>query len=63
MLTDPYHADFTEQAGTPMAVTGEDSLPPWLEAGRHGPAFICSQISRGSGGSAPGAVGSAGGWV
>ena len=48
MLTFLSHPSITVQAGTPMTVTGEESLPPWLEAGR--PAlFICFQISSGGG--------------
>jgi len=46
----------TAQAGTPMAVTGEDSLPPWMGAGRLS-HFICSKISSGGGAAERGAVG------
>jgi len=46
----------TVQAGTPMTVTGEDSLSPWLGAGRP-VVFICSQISSGGGDAERGAVG------
>jgi len=56
MLTIRPHGFRTVQAGTPMTVTGEDSLPPWMGAGRlwH---FICSEISSGGGAAGRGAVG------
>jgi len=39
----------TVQAGTPMTVTGDVSLLPWLGAERPALYIICSKISRGPG--------------
>ena len=61
MLTNLRKHELTVQAGTPMTVTGE-TLPRLLTgAGRPLSYFICLKISRGSGGSAPGALHQAGG--
>ena len=54
VLTPLTYRGRTEQGGTPLAVTGEDSLPRWFGAGRLALGFICSQISSGGpGGEAP----------